>query len=344
MQADPARLDDALGRWGARMDDFTPGLDEGPERALRQHGRNVLTSTAINRALGAGDVAGAEQQLNAATRSGLLDADTTASLTSKITDARLQQNELLFKINQFEASVGHPATESEILAILNVPQPAGPQLNITIPTGYAPISDSAGNLVGLEPIPGGPVARDIVEKNRTEANRSKTEGRQQDIILQDIGRTLSLIETSKLPTTGFTGSFLSFFGGTEARDLKSTLDTIRANVGFEKLQQMRNASPTGGALGQVSEMENRLLQSVLGSLEQSQSKEQLVFNLRRLENTFLDIVHGPNAGPPRLPLTEKPTSEGLPELQQIKTQDEVDKLPSGTIFIWAPTGKKLRKE
>ena len=35
-----------------------------------------------------------------------------------------------------------------------------------------------------------------------------------------------------------------------------------------------------------------MLQSTLGSLEQSQSKEQFMQNLDRLEQTYLDIVHG----------------------------------------------------
>jgi hypothetical protein len=42
---------------------------------------------------------------------------------------------------------------------------------------------------------------------------------------------------------------------------------------------MRNNSPTGGALGQVSEFENRLLQAVWGALEQSQSPSQFNENL-----------------------------------------------------------------
>ena len=46
---------------------------------------------------------------------------------------------------------------------------------------------------------------------------------------------------------------------------------------------MRDNSPTGGALGQVSEWELVLLQSVLGSLEQAQTKEQFVYNLDRLQ-------------------------------------------------------------
>jgi hypothetical protein len=44
---------------------------------------------------------------------------------------------------------------------------------------------------------------------------------------------------------------------------------------------MRNNSPTGGALGSVTERELALLQATWGSLQQSQSKEQFEANLDR---------------------------------------------------------------
>ena len=88
------------------------------------------------------------------------------------------------------------------------------------------------------------------------------------------------------------GALLSRVGGTDANNLRSQLATIKSNIGFDKLQSMREASPTGGALGNVSEKENEYLQSVLGNVEQSQSPEQLKKNLLRLREAYLDIVHG----------------------------------------------------
>lgn len=75
-------------------------------------------------------------------------------------------------------------------------------------------------------------------------------------------------------TAGY-GSLLQDLPSSAANALANVLKTIKANVGFNELQEMRSNSPTGGALGQVSEKENELLQSVLGSLEQKQSAEEL---------------------------------------------------------------------
>ena len=83
-------------------------------------------------------------------------------------------------------------------------------------------------------------------------------------------------------TTGFFGSAMSNIPGTPAFDLSQTLNTVRANVGFDKLQDLRDSSPTGGALGQVTERELAFLQSVWGSLEQSQGRAQFVKNLDRV--------------------------------------------------------------
>jgi hypothetical protein len=83
-------------------------------------------------------------------------------------------------------------------------------------------------------------------------------------------------------TTGLLGASTGWVPGTPAHDLGKTLDTVRSNIGFDKLQEMRANSPTGGALGQVSEMENKLLQSVWSSVEQSQSQDQLNENLEKV--------------------------------------------------------------
>ena len=101
------------------------------------------------------------------------------------------------------------------------------------------------------------------------------------------------------------GSALSGVGGTASRDVAGLTNTIKANASFDKLQQMRESSPTGGALGAVSDTEMGLLSSAIGNLEQSQSEGQFRDNLARIQNIYLDIIHGPNAGPPRRKLSYK---------------------------------------
>ena len=75
--------------------------------------------------------------------------------------------------------------------------------------------------------------------------------------------------------TGLPGQVLENFGGTSARDLSGDLSRIKANIGFDELNKMRRESPTGGALGNITERELEFLQSVQGSLDQAQSPEQI---------------------------------------------------------------------
>ena len=87
-------------------------------------------------------------------------------------------------------------------------------------------------------------------------------------------------------TTGTLGELMKGIGGTGARDLNAKLETLRSNIGFDRLQKMRMDSPTGGALGSVSERELSQLNSALGNLEQSQSPEQLKENLIRIRDQY----------------------------------------------------------
>ena len=94
---------------------------------------------------------------------------------------------------------------------------------------------------------------------------------------------------------GFGGKILSNIPGSEARDFEARLETIKANIGFDKLQAMRDASPTGGALGQVSEMELRQLNASMGNLEQSQSPKQLRENLIAVREQYVRTLAAINA-------------------------------------------------
>lgn len=189
---------------------------------------------------------------------------------------------------------GAPATNVNV----NTGQPA-PQIG-TIPQGYAAVLDPA-NPSGfrLEAIPGGPAAAEMAAQQAKKAGRDELASRSGSIVLEDIGRAIEGIEGQSVvsPVTGPLGMVARQVPGTRAANVEALVSTVRSNIGFDRLQQMREASPTGGALGAVSDRELRELQAVLGSLDQSQSEEQLLYNLRRLETTYKGILQKASAYP-----------------------------------------------
>ena len=74
--------------------------------------------------------------------------------------------------------------------------------------------------------------------------------------------------------TGFGADVAGNFSGTSARDVQGLLDSIGGNIAFDRLSRMRAESPTGGALGNVTERELTLLQSTVASLDKAQSDVQ----------------------------------------------------------------------
>ncbi len=79
------------------------------------------------------------------------------------------------------------------------------------------------------------------------------------------------------------GSLLSSIPSTDARNFAAELQTLKANIAFNELTQMREASKTGGALGQVSNQEENMLSSALGALDPGQSSENVKAQLNKIK-------------------------------------------------------------
>lgn len=200
-----------------------------------------------------------------------------------------------------------------------------------IPPGYKADYDANGNVISLSPIPGSPADVEAKAAQEKKALGQNMQAGKADVVTQDIDRAIAVMESGTLPDTG-AGALLSSIPGTDAKRLSGLLDTVKANVSFDTLNQMRQASPTGGALGSVTENELKLLQSAIGSLDQSQDAATLKDNLNRVWNMYQDTVHGPGNGPPRRPLsfdTQAPKADETPppagmdkELWDVMTPEE----------------------
>lgn len=142
------------------------------------------------------------------------------------------------------------------------------------PSGYRKTTD--GN---LEAIPGGPADTKLqgqLNQDTAVLNNS----------VSDMDRLATaaneLLQHRGLGgITGMRGAIPNI-PGTPAADAQAKLDTLKSQVGFSVLQNMRNNSKTGGALGQVSDRENALLQANLAALANSQSEDQMRESLQKI--------------------------------------------------------------
>lgn len=85
-------------------------------------------------------------------------------------------------------------------------------------------------------------------------------------------------------TTGF-GSLLSFIPESQAKYFKSQISTLKSSIITNELTAMREASKTGGALGNVSDRESEFLSNALGALDTAVSPAQFKTQLEKIKQS-----------------------------------------------------------
>ena len=259
---------------------------------LRAQGRDDLADAVLNRTIGVKDAFSVMQSEKA--------ADLAFRRQQSLAGARTKDTALMRRAVAAGLKPGSDEYKKFMLTGGDTYAPGAPVEFGTLDKGTMMVQgrDEQGNITyKVVPIPGSQAAADVEQAaSAKEAAREggiKTAG----VVLTNIDEAQRVINESKLPTSGFVGSMLTKIPGTAATDVGALVNTIKANIGFDKLQAMRDASPTGGALGQVSNQEIDFLQSTLNNLTQNQSQEQFNKQLQILENQYLQTIAKFNAYP-----------------------------------------------
>lgn len=172
-----------------------------------------------------------------------------------------------------------------------VPVPGSPaDPNAVVPSGYRPRADGKG----FEFIPGGPQdpavkalqatetlsAKDIAARNAkypvaTQAVNSF------EANATDLEKDITELLTHK-GLNSITGIAAGRMGGVtdEGRAALAIYNRIVAKGGFSELQSLRNASPTGGALGNISNQEGTQLKEAFATIDRKQEAEDVRKGLR----------------------------------------------------------------
>ena len=189
--------------------------------------------------------------------------------------------------NPTEASLAYEAAGGDAAGALKLLNPDKPEKPAK--AGYRWLSPSGGGepfeWPDDKPAPRGAKPYDQVAARQSGGANG---GQPSAYSVERASRTISSVDKlmSKVNrwTTGM-GSVLAGIPETDARNFKAELDTLKANIAFNELTAMREASKTGGALGAVSDKEMNLLQSALGALDAGQSPENIRQQLQQIKES-----------------------------------------------------------
>ncbi len=173
-------------------------------------------------------------------------------------------------------AAGRPQTNVSVGSPKYGPVPAGKMLKL-LPDGSALMVD----------IPGGPTAQAAQQQQQSAATTG-------DVVTDAYTNARRLIGPA---TTGVAGQAIgSVLPPSNAAELRRQVNVLRSNASITALNQMRQQSKTGGALGNVTEREEALLADTAGALDPNASPAQFRKSLDTYYHTLLRIVNGPEAG------------------------------------------------
>jgi len=186
--------------------------------------------------------------------------------------------------------------DSKITAVKSSDRPT----DLNAPAGFQYIygtrDDGTQYVVRAEPIPGTPQYDEFqAQKARVQNGIRNTKDQVVNVVGPAVKGALKIIDDDSNWATGMKGATVALAGklsggvlvaGTSRKALQGELDTIKANVAFDRLQRMREDSKTGGALGNVSNVELGLLANNIAALDPDLDRAKLRENILKVEDSY----------------------------------------------------------
>ena len=173
---------------------------------------------------------------------------------------------------------------------VNVNGETGPRIG-TIPQGYQLTQDPVSGAYRMEAIPGGP--EDTSKKEAAAESNAVTAS---EVVTTAAARAREAARNRNFGSVG-----TSFIAGlpiigalTDSGEVMRQVEVLKSMAKVENLTAMRAASPTGGALGGVTEKEADMLAAKSGALDPNSPNFER--DLDDYERTLLRVIHGKEAG------------------------------------------------
>ena len=169
-------------------------------------------------------------------------------------------------------------------------KPLGTEGQILVPDPNEP----SGYRVELAPGSKAAMEAESAKSKKAATDEAKASGTAiaSDVITTAADRALAA--NRERSVGGLLGSVAAFNPSSMNAELYRQVDVLTANAKVENLQAMRAESPTGGALGAVTEKETQMLADQAGALDPASPRfERDVLDYTR---TLLRVIHGKDAG------------------------------------------------
>lgn len=154
---------------------------------------------------------------------------------------------------------------------------------LTQPVSTEQVADNAGQIAGGKTTGTGMAKRQL-DLPRAQAAVAATGAKWDG--LSNVAKTLQANED--LWTAVGLGQPIASIPGTEGAKIRAQINTLKAKVGFAVLQDLRDNSKTGGAVGNVSNQENVYLQNALAALDANLAPE----DFREQLQILIDFADG----------------------------------------------------
>lgn len=176
---------------------------------------------------------------------------------------------------------------------------------------------------------------------------AKEQNKANDVILKaqrvqlSISDAIDMIDTKE--NVGGWRQLMRVLPETESRRFENYLTSIKANVGFDQLLSIKDA---GSTLGQVSNIENLLLQSTIDSLDGLMSKQDLKTALNKIDAYYTSLIAKTKFGPDaKLEEWAGSVDWMQPEFVRMYEQQGGEVLVNeneGTILVRSPNGETIK--
>jgi len=141
---------------------------------------------------------------------------------------------------------------------------------------------------------------------------------------------------------GWSG-LLKYLPDTEARRFEGLITSVKANVGFDQLLAIKEG---GSTLGQVSNIENLLLQSTIDSLDTLTGKEDITQALNRIDAYYTSLItktqYGEDAPLKDWAGTVEWTNPEFARMYEQSGGEIVVNEQEGTVLVKSPSGEMVK--